>query len=75
MVGLVTIIMVFSIPIVAILTSHFQKQTKLKRDMLKDELELEKLKHENYLLETEKMKLELQHSLTPNKDEFTMHIK
>jgi predicted choloylglycine hydrolase len=75
MTGLVTIIMVFSIPIVAILTNHFQKQTKLKRDMLKDELELEKVRHENYLLETEKMKLELQKSLSPNKDEFIMHIK
>ena len=28
--------------------------------MLKDELELEKLRHENYLIETEKMKLELE---------------
>lgn len=27
--------------------------------MIKDEIELERLKHENYLLETEKMKLEL----------------
>ncbi|MFE8702826.1 hypothetical protein ACFYKX_19665 [Cytobacillus sp. FJAT-54145] len=52
--------MIFSIPIIAIVTGHLQKQTKLKHQMLKDELELEKIKHENYLIETEKMKLELE---------------
>ncbi|MFJ7725972.1 hypothetical protein ACIQXV_07385 [Neobacillus sp. NPDC097160] len=52
--------MIFGIPIVAILTGHFQKQSKMKANMIKDELELEKLKHENYLIETEKMKLELE---------------
>jgi hypothetical protein len=31
--------------------------------MIKDELELEKLKHENYLIETEKLRLELQQKL------------
>ncbi|WP_301335728.1 hypothetical protein [Bacillus sp. FJAT-27445] len=38
--------------------------------MVKDQLELEKLKHENYLIETEKMRLELEKTLlaTP-KDE------
>ncbi|AZU64640.1 hypothetical protein [Neobacillus mesonae] len=59
-VGLVAIVMVFGIPITAIVTSHFQKQTKLKAGMVKDQLELEKLKHENYLIETEKMRLELE---------------
>lgn len=52
-------IMIFSIPLVAIVTSHYQKIAKIKHTMIKDEIELEKLKHENYLLETEKMKLEL----------------
>ena len=60
MTGTITIIMVFGIPMIAIVTSHFQKQTKLKASMLKDQLELERLKHENYLIETEKMKLELE---------------
>jgi hypothetical protein len=60
MTGLVTVVMIFSIPIVAIVTSHFQQQTKMKHKMIKEELELERLKHENYLIETEKMKLELQ---------------
>ena len=60
MTGTIAVIMIFSIPIIAIITGHFQKQSKIKRDMLKDELELEKLKHENYLIETEKIKLELE---------------
>jgi hypothetical protein len=60
MTGTITVVMVFSIPIIAIVASHFQKQSKLKRDMIKDELELERLKQQNFLLETEKMKLELE---------------
>jgi hypothetical protein len=58
--GAISVIMIFSIPIIAILTNHFQKQAKIKRDMLKDQIELEKLKHANYLIETEKMRLELE---------------
>ncbi|USK62123.1 hypothetical protein [Peribacillus asahii] len=60
MTGTIAVIMIFSIPIITIITGHFQKQSKIKREMLKDELELEKLKHENYLIETEKIKLELE---------------
>ncbi|WP_154663574.1 hypothetical protein [Neobacillus dielmonensis] len=61
------------IPIVAILTSHFQKQAKLKAVMLKDQLELERLKQQNFLMETEKMKLELQKmALDQPKDEFKL---
>ena len=59
MVATVTVVMIFSIPIVAIVTDHFQQQSKTKHNMLKDEIELEKLKHENYLIETEKLRLEL----------------
>jgi len=60
MTGTIAVIMVFGIPIIAIITGHLQKQSKIKANMLKDQLELEKLKHENYLIETEKMKLELE---------------
>jgi hypothetical protein len=76
MTGTIAVIMVFSIPIIAIVTTHFQKQSKIKRDMLKDEIELEKLKHQNYLVETEKMKLELeQMRLGLTKDDPTLHMK
>ncbi|MFJ7640094.1 hypothetical protein ACQKL0_11705 [Peribacillus sp. NPDC097264] len=59
MVGTITVVMIFSIPIIAIVTNHFQEQAKIKHKMLKDEIELEKLKHENYLIETEKLRIEL----------------
>ncbi|MCM3665156.1 hypothetical protein M3204_12130 [Mesobacillus subterraneus] len=59
MTDMVMYIMIFSIPLVAIVTSHYQKIAKIKHNMIKDEIELERLKHENYLLETEKMKIEL----------------
>ena len=59
MLGIITVVLIFSIPIIAILTSHFEKQSKNKHKMLQVELELEKLKHENFLMETEKMRLEL----------------
>ena len=59
MVGTITVVMIFSIPIIGIVTNHFQEQSKIKHKMLKDEIELEKLKHENYLIETEKLRLEL----------------
>jgi hypothetical protein len=58
--GLVSTVLIFAIPIIAILTGHFQKQTKIRHEMMKDQLELEKLKHANFLMETEKMRLELQ---------------
>lgn len=60
MTGVIAVIMVFSIPIIAILTTHFQKQSTIKQKMIQDQLELEKLKHENYLIETKKMRLELE---------------
>lgn len=70
MTGTIAVIMIFGIPIIAIITSHLQKQSKIKANMVKDQLELEKLKHENYLIETEKMKLELEKmTLNSPKDE------
>ncbi|BCB03589.1 hypothetical protein [Bacillus sp. KH172YL63] len=60
MTGTIAVIMIFSIPILGIITDHFQKQSKLKQKMIVDELELEKLKHENFVIETQKMRLELE---------------
>ncbi|MBS4189684.1 hypothetical protein KHA94_05605 [Bacillus sp. FJAT-49705] len=60
MTGTIAVIMIFSIPIIAIVTDHFQKQSKVKHKMIQDQLELEKLKHENYLIETQKMRIELE---------------
>ncbi|KIL53722.1 hypothetical protein KP77_00650 [Jeotgalibacillus alimentarius] len=58
-VGLVAVVMVFSVPLTAIMTTHFRKQTQSKHQIIDKQLELEKLKHENYMLETEKLRLEL----------------
>lgn len=55
----VTVIMVFSIPIVAIVTAHMRGQSKIQYKIIKEQIELEKLKQENFLLQTEKMKMEL----------------
>ncbi len=58
-IGLVTVTLIFSVPIIAIITEHLSNQNKLKAQMLKDQLELEKIKQENFITETEKLKLEL----------------
>ncbi|WP_046181064.1 hypothetical protein [Domibacillus tundrae] len=59
MTDLISVIMIFSIPLVAIVTAHMRSQSKIQYKMVKDQIELEKLKQENFLLETEKMKMEL----------------
>lgn len=58
--GLVAIVMVFSIPLVAIITTHLRKQTSAKQRLIESQVELEKLKHENYIVETQKMRVELE---------------
>lgn len=60
MTGLVAVIMVFSIPLAGIISSHLQTQTKFKHKMIETELELEKLKHDNFVIETQKLRLELE---------------
>ncbi len=63
-IGLVGVVMVFSIPLSAIWTTHLRKSQKMKGEYLKEEMELEKLKYNNFLLETEKLRLELQNKHT-----------
>lgn len=41
---IIAIVMGLSIPLVAIITVHLQKQSQYKQSMIKDELELERLK-------------------------------
>ncbi|WP_342515238.1 hypothetical protein MKY34_10710 [Sporosarcina sp. FSL K6-1522] len=49
-----------SIPITAIITDHKRRIVKIKAEMIREEIELEKLKQQNFIIETEKMKLELE---------------
>ncbi|RHW34844.1 hypothetical protein D1B31_19455 [Neobacillus notoginsengisoli] len=70
MTGTIAAILIFGIPITAIITSHLQKQSTIRANIVKDQLELEKLKHQNYVIETEKMRLELEKTMLNNpKDE------
>ena len=64
LIGIVAVVMVFSIPLSAIWTTHLRKTQKEKALIVKDEIELEKLKYDNFLLETEKMRIELQQKQT-----------
>lgn len=50
------------IALTAIMTAHHRSKMKLQIKMLEKEAELEKLRLETYSLETEKMKLDLEHS-------------
>ncbi|MGN1400441.1 MAG: hypothetical protein ACI4XL_02980 [Bacillus sp. (in: firmicutes)] len=69
-IAITAIVLGASIPITALLTEHFQKQTKLKGQMLKDQLELERLKQANFISETEKLKLELKRMELEHTDPF-----
>ncbi len=60
MTGTIAVIMIFSIPIIAIVSDHLKSNLKQKAKMLATELELEKVKQQNFIAETEKMRLELQ---------------
>ena len=56
--GIVAIVM--CVPITAILTDYKRKTMKFKADMVREEIELEKVRQQNFIIETEKMKLELE---------------
>ena len=54
------VMIVMTIPLTAIITDHRRRMIKYQADRLQDEIELEKLKQQNFIIETEKMKLELE---------------
>ncbi|MFS0781941.1 hypothetical protein [Bacillus sp. 1P06AnD] len=58
-IGLVAVVMIFSVPILAIILDHRGKSSKLKNEFMKDQIELERLKQENFIAETKKLQLEL----------------
>lgn len=60
MLGAIIVGLVMTVPITAIITEHRRKIFKIQREMLQDEIELEKIKQKNFIIETEKMKLELE---------------
>lgn len=63
--GFMFIIML--VPITHTITSHLQKMARIKQEIVDQEIELEKLKQQNYIAETNKLRLELeQKKLTVN---------
>lgn len=54
------VVVVMCVPITAIITDHQRRIVKIKAESVREEIELEKLKQQNFILETEKMKLELE---------------
>ena len=57
-----TMLLIVSIPIVAIVTKHKRSSMNIQLQMIEKETELEKLKMENYVNETERMRIELEQS-------------
>jgi len=53
-------LLVVGLPVLGIITDHLNKQSQLKLEILKQEIELENLKNEGYLVETEKLRLEIE---------------
>ncbi len=60
MTGTLAVVMVFAIPLVAIIGGYWIKHAEMKNQWIEKEQELEKIKHENFILETEKLRLELE---------------
>ena len=59
-VGLASVILVFTIPIYAIYRGYNQSDEKLNLKKMKEERRLEEIKQENYLLENGSMRRELE---------------
>lgn len=60
MIGVLIVGLVMCVPITAIITDHHRRIVKIKAEGVREEIELEKLKQQNFIIETEKMKLELE---------------
>ncbi len=58
--GIIIVGIVMCVPITAIITDYKRKTLRFKAEMMREEIELEKLKQQNFIIETEKMKLELE---------------
>ncbi|BAQ11854.1 hypothetical protein OXB_3385 [Bacillus sp. OxB-1] len=56
--GIVAVVM--TVPITAIITDYKRKTLKMRADLVREEIELEQLKQQNFIIETEKMKIELE---------------
>ena len=58
-VGLAAVILTFTIPLYAIYRGYNQSDDKMELKKMKEQRRLEEIKQENYLLENESMRIEL----------------
>ena len=54
------VLVVMCVPITAIITEHKRKIAKINIEFTQEQIKLEQLKQQNFVIETEKMKLELE---------------
>ncbi|HWK24691.1 MAG TPA: hypothetical protein VNS08_16870 [Ureibacillus sp.] len=64
-----------TIPITALLTNYYGKQSKLKLEVLKLEFELEKVRKESTIIETEKLRLEIEQTRQKLALDHQTHLK
>lgn len=58
--GVLIVGLVMAVPITAIVTDHKRRIARIQYDIVQEQIELEKIKQKNFILETEKMKVELE---------------
>lgn len=68
-------IVIMSVPITAIVTTHQRKMARIKQETIHQEIELEKLKQQNYIAETEKLRLELEQKKLTFQEGFQKQMK
>jgi len=54
------VLLLIGVPITKLITSHLEERQRIKASVIKDQLELERIKNDNFIMETEKMRLELE---------------
>lgn len=60
LIAIIAIVIGGSIPITAIITAHMRSKERIKLQLMKEEIELERIRLKGYEQETEKLRLELQ---------------
>ena len=64
LIAIIAIVIGGSIPITAIITAHMRSKERIKLQLMKEEIELERIRLKGYEQETEKLRLELQQEKT-----------
>ncbi len=54
------VLLIIGVPVIKLITSHLEERQRIKASVLKDQLELERIKNENFIMETEKLRLDLE---------------